>query len=194
MQGSGRASSLPLRRCRCRRCLLASLQRCTLLPLCPTGAAGFIGSRIVARLLAAGHTVHATRRAAGDDAPTIAALQVCWRDGPNLCGGATAAAGRRAWRLILRYLPAGLKGTACSQYCCRPSIRLPYCPPFLSRLQELPGAAERLRWFEANLVREGSFDAAVAGCRCDAAAGAPERLCASWIKLPAKQLHGWCCL
>jgi len=34
-----------------------------------------------------------------------------------------------------------------------------------SLVQELPGAAERLRWFEANLTREGSFDAAVAGCK-----------------------------
>ncbi|PRW32669.1 heme peroxidase-related [Chlorella sorokiniana] len=88
-----------------RRPLLPAEHQAPPATVCVTGAAGFIGSRIVARLLAAGHTVHATRRAAGDDAPTIAALQ------------------------------------------------------------ELPGAAERLRWFEANLTREGSFDAAVGGCR-----------------------------
>ena len=34
------------------------------------------------------------------------------------------------------------------------------CKPLL----ELPGAAERLRLFEADLLREGSFDAAMAGC------------------------------
>lgn len=53
------------------------------------GAAGFIGSRIVARLLAAGHTVHATRRAAGDDEGAIAALQAgggrCWVRVPQAC-------------------------------------------------------------------------------------------------------------
>jgi NAD(P)-dependent dehydrogenase (short-subunit alcohol dehydrogenase family) len=59
----------------------------------------------VARLLAAGHTVHATWRAAGDDAAAQAALQ------------------------------------------------------------ELPGAAERLHWFPADLMQAGSFDAAVAGCK-----------------------------
>lgn len=59
-------------------CLLASFMVTTCCPPNLTGGAGFIGSRIVARLLAAGHTVHATRRAAGDDAPTIAALQVGW--------------------------------------------------------------------------------------------------------------------
>ena len=58
------------------------------------------------RLLAAGHTVHATRRAAGDDAATMAALD------------------------------------------------------------KLPGAAcdGRLRWFTADLLQPGSFDAAVTGC------------------------------
>lgn len=70
-----------------------------------SGGAGYIGSRIVARLLAAGHTVYATRRAAGDDEAAIAALQ------------------------------------------------------------ELPGAQERLRWLEADLMQAGSFDAAVAGCK-----------------------------
>ncbi|KAL4421429.1 hypothetical protein ABPG75_010720 [Micractinium tetrahymenae] len=73
--------------------------------VCVTGAAGFIGSRVVARLLACGHSVHATRRAAGDDAAVAAALDA------------------------------------------------------------LPGAAERLRWFQADLLQEGSFDAAVAGCK-----------------------------
>ncbi|EFN54626.1 hypothetical protein CHLNCDRAFT_135160 [Chlorella variabilis] len=73
--------------------------------VCVTGGAGYIGSRIVARLLAAGHTVHATRRAIGDDDAAIEALQA------------------------------------------------------------LPGAKQRLRWFEADLKQAGSFDPAVAGCR-----------------------------
>jgi hypothetical protein len=55
--------------------------------------------------MAGGHTVHATRRAAGDDEAAIAALN------------------------------------------------------------ELPGARKQLRWFDADLMQQGSFDAAVEGCR-----------------------------
>lgn len=73
--------------------------------VCVTGAAGYISSTVVCRLLAAGHIVHATYRAAADDAATVAALKM------------------------------------------------------------LPGAAERLHWFEADLLKDGSFDAAVAGCK-----------------------------
>ncbi len=42
--------------------------------VCVTGAAGFIASAIVCRLLAAGHTVHATYRKSSD-ANTVAALK-----------------------------------------------------------------------------------------------------------------------
>jgi nucleoside-diphosphate-sugar epimerase len=59
----------------------------------------------VARLLAGGHTVRATKRAVGDDEAAIAALDA------------------------------------------------------------LPGAAKRLRWFEADLMEAGSFDEAVQGCK-----------------------------
>lgn len=83
-------------------CIVALTVPC---PASTPGAAGFIGSRVVMRLLACGHSVHATRRAAGDDDAMAAALDA------------------------------------------------------------LPGAAERLRWFEADLLQEGSFDAAVAGCK-----------------------------
>lgn len=41
---------------------------------CPTGGAGYIGSRIVARLLAGGHTVNVTCRAAGEDEAAMRAL------------------------------------------------------------------------------------------------------------------------
>ena len=92
-----------------RRWLLAAAANsvpCPPATLCRhTGAAGFIASRIVARLRAAGHTVHATCRPAVDDAATMAALR------------------------------------------------------------ELPGAQERLRWFAADLLQEGSFDEAIAGCK-----------------------------
>ena len=73
--------------------------------VCITGASGFIGSAVVCRLLAAGHTVHGTWRG-GDDPATLAALRA------------------------------------------------------------LPGATERLHLFGgADLMVEGSFDAAIAGCK-----------------------------
>lgn len=72
--------------------------------VCVTGAAGFIASVVVCRLLAAGHTVHATYRQ-GDDPSTLAALRA------------------------------------------------------------LPNAEERLRFFQADLLQQGSFDAALAGCK-----------------------------
>lgn len=71
--------------------------------VCVTGATGYVAGHIVARLLAAGHTVHATARD-----------------------------------------PSNAKSVA--------------------HLTSLPGAGERLRLFEADLLREGSFDAAMAGC------------------------------
>ncbi len=71
--------------------------------VCVTGAAGYIASAIVCRLLAAGHTVHATYRDR-DDANTLAALKA------------------------------------------------------------LPGA-DRLEWFRAELMEQGSFDDAVEGCK-----------------------------
>lgn len=72
--------------------------------VCVTGAAGFIASTIVCRLLAAGHTVHATYRERDD-------------------------------------------------------------PATLSALKALPGAQERLIWYSADLLEEGSFDEAVQGCK-----------------------------
>lgn len=69
------------------------------------GGTGYIGCCIVGRLLAAGHTVHATARRCEDASPVIAALN------------------------------------------------------------QLPGAAERLTWYTADLLEDGSFDAAVAGCK-----------------------------
>lgn len=67
-----------------------------------TGATGFIGSRLVERLLLGGHTVHGT------------------------CRGVES---KRA-----------------------------------KAVMELPGAADRLKLFEADLLAEGSFDAAMVGC------------------------------
>ncbi len=70
---------------------------------CVVGASGFFGSHVVARLLAGGHTVHATSR--------------------NLADARAA------------------------------------------HLRALPGAAERLRLFEADAAAPGALDAAAAGCR-----------------------------
>eukprot|EP00887_Chlorella_sp_A99_P002477 scaffold10.g2477.t1 len=75
--------------------------KCT---VCVTGGTGFVASHIVLRLLAAGHTVHATYRPGKDDQVTL------------------------DW------------------------------------LQALPCASQRLKWFPADLLKEGSFDAAVKGC------------------------------
>ncbi|KXZ48837.1 hypothetical protein GPECTOR_25g422 [Gonium pectorale] len=71
--------------------------------VCVTGATGYVAGPIVARLLAAGHTVHATSRDPGN-METVAPLM------------------------------------------------------------SLPGATERLRLFRADLLKEGSYDEAVAGC------------------------------
>lgn len=82
----------------------------TNLPLfCPAGALGYIGCCVVARLLAAGHTVRAT-----------------WRHCEAQDSGARAVK---------------------------------------ESLDALPGAEERLRWFAADLLEEGSFDEAIAGCK-----------------------------
>ncbi len=76
-----------------------------LLTCAPSGGASYIGCSVVARLLAAGHTVHATYR------PSAATK------------------------------------------------------PIVSALDALPGAAQRLRWFTADLLQDGSFDEAMAGCK-----------------------------
>lgn len=76
--------------------------------ICVTGGRGYIGAHIVRRLLAAGHTVHATARSASG-AGLLADIKSITAD-----------------------LPAG--------------------------------AAERLRFFEADLLSPGSFDAAMSGC------------------------------
>ncbi|KAG2445702.1 hypothetical protein HXX76_000309 [Chlamydomonas incerta] len=68
-----------------------------------TGATGYVAGNVVARLLAAGHIVHATVRDPSNEAAA-------------------------------------------------------------SPLKSLPGAAERLKLFKADLLAEGSFDAAVSGC------------------------------
>ncbi|KIZ02870.1 heme peroxidase-related protein [Monoraphidium neglectum] len=71
--------------------------------VCVTGATGYVAGHIVARLLAAGHTVHATARN-----------------------------------------PGNAKSVA--------------------HLASLPGAAERLKLFKADLLQEGCFDEALVGC------------------------------
>ncbi|GLC45512.1 hypothetical protein PLESTF_001109200 [Pleodorina starrii] len=71
--------------------------------VCVTGATGYVAGPIVARLLAAGHTVHATCRD-----------------------------------------PSSVKS--------------------VSALRSLPGAPKRLRLFQADLMKPGSYDEAVAGC------------------------------
>ena len=76
--------------------------------VCVSGACGYIAAAIVGRLLAGGHTVHATARPQGDCQVTRATLE---------------------------------------------------------RLAAELGAGERLRWFEADLLDEGSWDAPLAGCR-----------------------------
>eukprot|EP00198_Chlamydomonas_reinhardtii_P013020 XP_001702357.1 heme peroxidase-related protein [Chlamydomonas reinhardtii] len=68
-----------------------------------TGATGYVAGNVVARLLAAGHIVHAT-------------------------------------------------------------VRDPYNEAAVAPLKALPGAAERLKLFKADLLSEGSFDGAVSGC------------------------------
>eukprot|EP00887_Chlorella_sp_A99_P003361 scaffold26.g3361.t1 len=73
--------------------------------VCVTGAAGYCAAHVVVRLLAAGHSVHATYRPGRDDPFTVE-----WFRG-------------------------------------------------------LPGIGARLKWFEADLGQEGSFDAAIAGCK-----------------------------
>lgn len=72
--------------------------------VCVTGAAGYIASSIVCRLLASGHTVHATFRKEDHE-------------------------------------------------------------PTLQSLKQLPGARDRLKWFEADLLVPGSFDEAISGCK-----------------------------
>ena len=80
----------------------------------------------MARLLAAGHTVHATT----------------WSH------AASTPSGKR-----------------------RPSAVWPAATPepamnaVTKALNALPGASERLRWFAADLMVEGSFDAAMRGCK-----------------------------
>ncbi|KAK8959256.1 Dihydroflavonol-4-reductase [Platanthera guangdongensis] len=39
-------------------------------------------------------------------------------------------------------------------------------PRRMGHLRSLEGLAKRLYWFKANLVEEGSFDAAIDGCDC----------------------------
>lgn len=71
--------------------------------VCVTGATGYVAGHIVQRLLAAGHTVHATARN-----------------------------------------PSNAKA--------------------VGHLTSLPGAAERLKLFKADLLADGAFDEALAGC------------------------------
>ena len=94
-------------------------------PLPTAGGDGYIGCAVVARLLAAGHTVHATT----------------WT--PSAPGTGTSAAA--VWPTA-GDKPAALGAVA-------------------RAMTALPGAAERLRWFTADLAVEGSFDAAMAGCK-----------------------------
>lgn len=78
-------------------------------PLATAGGLGFIGSGVIARLLAAGHTVHAVCRPCEAVAPATKAI--------------------------------------------------------IDELSGLPGSSDRLRWFSADLLQEGSFDEAIAGCK-----------------------------
>ncbi|GMH40273.1 hypothetical protein BSKO_08177 [Bryopsis sp. KO-2023] len=73
--------------------------------VCVTGATGYVAGPIVQRLLASGHTVHATCRDPQNEAS-------------------------------------------------------------VAHLKKLPGADERLKLFRADLLEEGSFEEAVAGCSC----------------------------
>ncbi|GMH40046.1 hypothetical protein BSKO_07950 [Bryopsis sp. KO-2023] len=73
--------------------------------VCVTGSTGYIAGSIVQRLLASGHTVHAT-------------------------------------------------------------CRNPNKEESVAHLKKLPGADERLKLFRADLLEEGSFNEAVAGCAC----------------------------
>ena len=50
-------------------------KRARLTTVCVTGGAGYVASHLIVRLLAAGHTVHATYRPAGDDTTTLAWLR-----------------------------------------------------------------------------------------------------------------------
>ncbi|KAL4439712.1 hypothetical protein ABPG75_002713 [Micractinium tetrahymenae] len=88
-----------------RKPLIAAEKRAKPAAVCVTGGASYIACSVVARLLAAGHTVRATYR------PSAATK------------------------------------------------------PIVSALDALPGAAERLRWFAADLLEDGSFDEAMTGCK-----------------------------
>lgn len=68
----------------------------------------------------------------------------------------TGASGFIASELVRQLLEQGyrVKGT----------VRSTSDPKKVDHLRALPGAAERLKLVEADLLEEGSFDAAVAGC------------------------------
>lgn len=83
--------------------LTSAEQKAKPLRICVTGATGYLAGHIVQRLLAAGHTVHATARQ-----------------------------------------PNSRSSTA--------------------HLLAMPGAAQRLKLFKADLMQPGAFDEAVAGC------------------------------
>lgn len=69
----------------------------------------------------------------------------------------TGASGYIAAHIVLRLLEQG--------YSVRGTVRAPANSSRYDFLRELPGANERLELFEADLLEDGSFDRAVAGCR-----------------------------
>lgn len=83
--------------------LTAAEQKAKPLRICVTGAGGYLAGHIVQRLLAAGHTVHAT-------------------------------------------------------------VRQPNSSSATRHLLAMPGAADRLKLFKADLMDPGAFDEAIAGC------------------------------
>lgn len=69
----------------------------------------------------------------------------------------TGASGFVASALCAKLLEAG--------YVVHGTVRSLVDPKKTDHLRALPGAAERLRLFEADLLRDGSFDEAIRGCR-----------------------------
>ncbi|CAG9467336.1 unnamed protein product [Pedinophyceae sp. YPF-701] len=95
--------------------------------VCVTGGTGYVASAVIERLLAAGHTVHAT---------------------------------------------------------CRDRSKASLIDP-VNKMAEEWGASDRLKWYEADLLRDGSFDEAMEGC--DACAHVAAVFKTKW-KDPATEL------
>jgi nucleoside-diphosphate-sugar epimerase len=75
------------------------------------------------------------------------------------------------------------------------TCRKPTCGAAVAHLRALPGASQRLRLFEADLLLPGSFDEAVAGCDAVLHTASPYTLQVSstpcWQAQSIVELLGW---